>query len=79
MRRQLVRTNAFIRAAKRFLKRQPEEIEPLGSALALMEENVFDPRLRTHELKGDLSGMWPAAAAMTCELCFGSFRTPKRK
>jgi hypothetical protein len=38
MRRQLVRTNAFIRAAKRFVKRHPDKIDPIGSTLTLMEK-----------------------------------------
>jgi mRNA-degrading endonuclease YafQ of YafQ-DinJ toxin-antitoxin module len=53
MNRRLVRTPAFIRAAKRFLKRHPEAVDSLAITLAMMEDDVFHRRLRTHKLQGD--------------------------
>ena len=76
MRRHLVRTNAFIRAAKRFLKRHPDKIDPIGLTLTLMEENVFDPRLRTHKLKGDLSGIWASSGGYDVRIVFRFVHTP---
>jgi mRNA-degrading endonuclease YafQ of YafQ-DinJ toxin-antitoxin module len=70
MRRQLVRTNAFIRAAKRFLKRHPDKIDLISVTLTLMEENVFDPRLRTHKLRGDLNGIWASSGGYDLRIVF---------
>ena len=36
----------------------------------LMEENVFDPRLRTHKLKGDLSGIWASSGGYDVRIVF---------
>jgi mRNA-degrading endonuclease YafQ of YafQ-DinJ toxin-antitoxin module len=77
MRRQLVRTNAFIRAAKRFLKRHPDKIDLISVTLTLMEENVFDPRLRTHKLKGDLSGAWASSGGYDVRIVFRFVTAPE--
>lgn len=56
MSRALIRSNRFIRAAKRLLKKNPEAAEALQKALQLLEEDAFHPSLKTHKLAGALSG-----------------------
>ena len=50
----LLRSSAFIRAARKILKRQPELAENVQNTLDLLATDPFHPRLRTHKLKGDL-------------------------
>jgi addiction module RelE/StbE family toxin len=56
VKRWLIRSNAFIRDARRLAKKDPQAVEPLLAALALLEEDAFHPRLKAHKLKGDLQG-----------------------
>ena len=58
MRRPLVRTAAFVRSARRHLKKHPEALQSFHATLTALEADAFDPRLRTHKLKGDLAGTW---------------------
>lgn len=56
MKRPIIRSAAFVRAAKRLLKRQLLSTEELRTALTLLMDDAFDPKLRTHKLKGELGG-----------------------
>lgn len=62
MKRPLLRTARFVRAAKRALRRNPALAEDLRSTLALLGEDAFHPSLRTHKLKGRLTGTWACSA-----------------
>jgi mRNA-degrading endonuclease YafQ of YafQ-DinJ toxin-antitoxin module len=53
VKRELVRTNAFICAAKRYAKKNSQSAIDIESALVLLAADAFDPRLKTHKLKGD--------------------------
>ena len=70
MRRALVRTTAFVRAARRYLRRHPQSAESLRSTLQLLEEDAFDARLRTHKLKGDLEGAWACSGGYDLRIVF---------
>ena len=58
MNRELVRSTAFIRAVRRYLKKHPQAADDLEATLMLLSEDAFEPRLKTHKLKGDLDGIW---------------------
>jgi mRNA-degrading endonuclease YafQ of YafQ-DinJ toxin-antitoxin module len=58
VKRELVRTSAFVRASRRFLKKNPQLKADVGAMLQLLCEDAFDSRLKTHKLKGDLEGVW---------------------
>jgi len=58
VRRALIQSSAFVRAAKRFLKKHPDAAAALREMLALLEADAFDRRFRTHKLKGNLAGCW---------------------
>ena len=62
MNRELIRTAAFIRAARRYLKTHAEAADGIEAALFLLSQDAFDPRLKTHKLKGDLDGVWACSA-----------------
>ncbi len=58
MKRLLIRSPSFVRAAKRFVKKRPGCGGELGNALTLLENDVFHPSLKAHNsvLKESLSG-----------------------
>jgi mRNA-degrading endonuclease YafQ of YafQ-DinJ toxin-antitoxin module len=70
VRRALVRTTAFVRAARRYLRRHPEALASLQETLALLEADAFDARLRTHKLKGDLAGSWACSGGYDLRIVF---------
>ena len=61
----LLRSTAFIRAARKLVKRNPAIASDLQSTLVLLSDDPFHPSLRTHKLKGQLSNSW--ACSMTYE------------
>lgn len=58
MNRELIRSTAFIRAARRYLKKHPRAADALEETLLLLSDDAFDPRLKTHKLTGALDGVW---------------------
>ena len=70
MHRELIRSTAFIRAARRHLKKHPQTADDLKATLLLLSEDAFDPRLKTHKLKGDLDGVWACSAAYDLRILF---------
>ncbi len=70
MKRQLLRSSAFVRAARKLVKRNPGIADNLRSTLALLSEDAFHPRLRTHKLKGPLADSWACSAGYDLRLVF---------
>ncbi len=70
MNRELIRSTAFLRAARRYLKKHPQAAEELEATLVLLSEDAFDPRLKTHKLKGDLDGVWACSAGYDLRILF---------
>ena len=70
MKRLLLRSNAFIRAARRVVRKNPQFADDIRTALALLAENAFHPLLRTHKLKGKLDGSWACVAGYDLRIVF---------
>jgi mRNA-degrading endonuclease YafQ of YafQ-DinJ toxin-antitoxin module len=70
LKRVLLRSTAFVRAAKKYCKSHPEAADELRSALQLLEEDAFHPRLKTHKLSGRLKGSWAASAGYDLRIVF---------
>ena len=70
MKRALIQSAAFIRSARRLIKKQPKVIDAFREALTRLEADAFDPRLRTHKLKGDLAGCWSCSAGYDLRIVF---------
>ncbi|MEN6450863.1 MAG: type II toxin-antitoxin system mRNA interferase toxin, RelE/StbE family [Thermoguttaceae bacterium] len=70
MKRSLIRSNAFLRDAKRLAKSDARAIESLFSTLAVLEQDAFDPGLKTHKLKGDLEGSWACSFGYDLRIVF---------
>jgi addiction module RelE/StbE family toxin len=70
MRRRLLRSSAFVRAAKRRVRKDPRVAEDIRAALELLAEDAFHPQLRTHKLKGKLKGSWACSAGYDLRIVF---------
>lgn len=70
MRRVVIPSGTFVRAARKFVKRRSHLAQPLTTAIRRLEADAFDPRLRTHKLKGELAGCWSASAGYDLRIVF---------
>lgn len=70
VKRLLLRSRAFVRAARRFVKKHPEFDEELFGTLTLLAEDAFRPHLRTHKLKGRLKGSLACSAGDDLRIIF---------
>ncbi|MDB9315583.1 hypothetical protein PN462_20895 [Spirulina sp. CS-785/01] len=50
----LLRSSAFIREARKNVKKYPQVAEKIEKTLELLRVDPFHPQLRTHKLKGDM-------------------------
>jgi addiction module RelE/StbE family toxin len=70
LKRLLLQSNTFIKAARRVVKKQPRITQDIKSTLALLSEDAFHPSLKTHKLKGKLEGSWACAAGFSLRIIF---------
>ena len=70
---------SFIRAFKRTVKKQPSLSAEIETALRILVESPFDPRLETHKLKGKLSGSWACSAGYDLRIIFDFVKDEKKK
>ena len=70
MKRELIRTNAFVPAAKRYSKKNSRDASEIEFALTRLAAEAIDPRLKTHILKGDLEGLWACTAGYDVRIDF---------
>ena len=71
----LIRSSAFVRAARKHLRKHPEHAPGLFELLTQLTEDPFHASLRTHKLSGPLSGSWACSAGYDLRVIF---RTVKR-
>jgi mRNA interferase YafQ len=70
MNRVLLQSAAFIRAARRLLKKNSEAAAQFQATLVLLAEDAFQPTLKTHKLKGELAGTWACSAGYDLRIIF---------
>ena len=70
MKRVLLKSSAYLRAAKKYLKTHPDTADDLKSALELLEADAFHPRLKIHKLSGQLKGSWACSAGYNLRMVF---------
>jgi len=68
--RSLIRSSAFVRAAKRLLQKRPGVAEDLGATLELLSADALHAKLKTHKLKGDLEGSWACSVGYDLRIIF---------
>lgn len=60
----------FVRAAKRYRKKNSRLGDDVEEALELLGDDAFDARLKTHKLKGNLAGEWACSAGRDLRILF---------
>lgn len=70
MSRALLQTKAFVRAARKLLKKNPELAPALEATLEALNQDAFQPALKTHKLKGELTGSWACSAGYDLRIVF---------
>lgn len=68
--RSLVWSPAFVRAFKRVVRRRPKLRDTVEQVLQTLVEDPFHPTLRSHKLKGTLSGCWACTVEYDCRILF---------
>ncbi|MEB3309019.1 MAG: type II toxin-antitoxin system mRNA interferase toxin, RelE/StbE family [Snowella sp.] len=66
----LVFSQSFKRAFKTTIKRQPDLKSKIEAKLRLLADDPYNPILRTHKLKGRLSGAWACSVEYNCRIIF---------
>ena len=66
----LVFGSSFKRAFKNNIKRRPELKPKIEEKLRLLAADPYNPILRTHKLKGKLSGVWACSVEYDCRIVF---------
>jgi mRNA interferase YafQ len=52
------------------VKKHPQAAEGLRSTLEMLAEDAFNPRLRTHKLKGEFESSWACNAGYDLRIVF---------
>ena len=66
----LVTSSTFKCALKATVKKHPQLKERIAEKLELLGSDPFNAILRTHKLKGDLSGAWSCTVDYDCRIVF---------
>ena len=70
MKRKLLRSGAFVSAARKIIKRNTVLVKDLNIVLELLAEDAFDARLKTHKLHGRLNGFLACSAGYELRIVF---------
>ena len=74
MRRLLLQSAAFVRTARRLVKKRPTAAPAIQAALEALAEDANQSALRTHKLKGELAGSWACSAGHDLRIVFEFIR-----
>ena len=70
VKRLLLPSKTFLRLARQFAQRHPQQADELRLTMELLAEDAFRPQLRTHKLKGRLPGSWACSAGYDARIVF---------
>ena len=70
MRRVVLRSSVFVPDARRLVKRNPQAAEALRVTLEQLTEDMNNPALRSHKLRGGLAGSWACSAGYDLRIVF---------
>lgn len=70
MKRLLLRSPAFGRDLRSWLKSRPDTAAALEATLELLAADASHPTLRTHKLRGTLAGCWACSAGYDLRIVF---------
>ena len=66
----LIRSSAFVRNARKIIKKQPELANNIQEIIKLLCENPFAPKLKSHKLKGELQNSYACSAGYDLRIIF---------
>ena len=75
--RTLVWSSSFVRAFKRTTRRRPDLRERIERTLRQLVEDPFHPSLRSHKLRGPLSGAWACSVSYDVRVLFEFAQNPE--
>ncbi|MBW3543880.1 MAG: type II toxin-antitoxin system mRNA interferase toxin, RelE/StbE family [Planctomycetes bacterium] len=70
MTRTLLRSPAFGRDLRKWLKSHPDSAASIESTLEQLSDDISHPSLRTHKLRGPLTGLWACSAGYDLRVVF---------
>jgi addiction module RelE/StbE family toxin len=70
MRRTLLRSPAFARDLRSWLKTRPETAASIEAVLEQLSADAAHPSLRTHKLRGPLAGCWACSVGYDLRVVF---------
>lgn len=73
----LIWSSSFSRAMRKLGKRRPEVKEKMRLTLTRLTNDPFHPALRTHRLKGELSGSWACSVEYDIRIVFQFISDPE--
>ena len=68
--RKLVQTKAFDKAYKKFASKNRQLKTTIAKALIRLENDAFDPALKTHKLSGNLAAYLACSCGYDCRIVF---------
>ncbi|MGM0610361.1 MAG: type II toxin-antitoxin system YafQ family toxin [Thermodesulfobacteriota bacterium] len=68
--RKLVWSSNFKRAYKKAVKKNPQIKDEITAALYMMENDLYNYKLSTHKLSGNLKGYYAASCGYDCRIIF---------
>ncbi|MEL6437671.1 MAG: type II toxin-antitoxin system mRNA interferase toxin, RelE/StbE family [Cyanobacteria bacterium J06621_8] len=66
----LLRSSAFVRNARKIIKRNPQLAQNIQETLELLALDPFQSRLKTHKLKGELKDSYACSAGYDLRIVF---------
>ena len=66
----LLRSSAFVRNARKVLKKQPQLAQNIQNTLELLSIDPFQSQLKTHKLKGELKDSYACSAGYDLRIIF---------
>jgi mRNA interferase YafQ len=70
VRRTLIRSPAFARDLRSWLKSRPDTVASIEAALEQLSADATVPSLRTHKLRGPHAGCWACSAGYDLRVVF---------
>ena len=75
--RRIAWDTSFRRAFKRKTRKNPHLRQRMLEVLESLSQDVFDPPLKTHKLRGQLEGLWACWVEYDCRIVFAFESDPE--
>jgi mRNA interferase YafQ len=67
---EVVWSSGFKRSFKKITKKNPQLKDRIVEVLILLADDPFTPSLKSHNLGGNLAGLWSCSVAYDCRIIF---------